>query len=85
VPTVIIPFFGDQEFWGQKVAALGVGTEPIPHKQLTPEKLAQAIQKAVTDQTMRQRAATLGEQIRSEDGIANAVVVVEEVGKSLFS
>ncbi|BAY38070.1 glycosyl transferase family 28 [Nostoc sp. NIES-2111] len=85
VPTVIIPFFGDQEFWGQRVAALGVGTEPIPHKQLTPEKLAQAIQKAITDQTMRQRAHTLGQQIRSEDGIANAVAVVEEVEKSLFS
>ena len=30
VPTVIIPFFGDQGFWGQRVAVLGVGTAPIP-------------------------------------------------------
>ena len=25
VPSVIIPFFGDQPFWGRRVAALGVG------------------------------------------------------------
>jgi hypothetical protein len=39
VPTIIIPFFGDQGFWGQRVADLGVGTAPIPRKQLTAERL----------------------------------------------
>ncbi|MBD2252349.1 glycosyltransferase [Nostoc parmelioides] len=79
VPTIIIPFFGDQGFWGQRVASLGVGTEPIPRKQLTAERLAQAIQLAVTDQTMRQRAADLGAKIRTEDGIANVVAVIQEI------
>ena len=81
VPTIIIPFFGDQGFWGQRVAELGVGTEPIPRKRLTVEQLAQAIQKAVTDQKMRQRAANLGAKIQTEDGIANAVAVVQEIEK----
>ena len=79
VPTVIIPFFGDQGFWGQRVAKLGVGTEPIPRKQLTAERLAQVIQTAVTDQMMRQRAAALGAKIRAEDGIASAVAVIQEI------
>lgn len=79
VPTIIIPFFGDQGFWGERVAELGVGTEPIPRKQLTAERLAQAIRKAVTDQTMRQRAADLGAKIRAEDGIANAVAIIQEI------
>ncbi len=79
VPTIITPFFGDQSFWGQRVAELGVGTEPILRKQLTVERLAQAIQQAVTDQTMRQRAAKLGAKIREEDGIANAVSVIQEI------
>jgi UDP:flavonoid glycosyltransferase YjiC (YdhE family) len=79
VPTVIIPFFGDQGFWGQQVADLGVGTEPIPRKQLTAQRLAQAIQTAVTDQMMRQRAAALGAKIREEDGIASAVAVIQEI------
>jgi len=31
----------------------------------------------VTDQTLRQRAAEIGEHIRAEDGITNAVYVIE--------
>jgi len=81
VPSVVIPFFGDQPFWGQRVAALGVGPEPIPRKQLTVERLAQAVQRAVTDQAMRQRAANLGAKIQAEDGIARAVAVVQQIEK----
>ncbi|MBD3885225.1 glycosyltransferase family 1 protein [Phormidium tenue FACHB-886] len=77
VPTVIIPFFGDQGFWGQRVADLGVGTAPIPRQKLTAERLAQAIQMAVSDRSMRQRAASLGEKIRAEDGVTNAVAIIQ--------
>lgn len=76
VPSIIIPFFGDQLFWGQQVEKLGVGTAPIPRKKLTVELLAQAIDIAVTDPVMRQQAANLGAKIQTEDGIANAVRVI---------
>jgi sterol 3beta-glucosyltransferase len=79
VPTIVIPFFGDQPFWGQRVAELGVGVAPISRKQLTDERLAKAIHRAVTDQSMRQRAADLGAKIRAEDGIANAVAVINTI------
>jgi UDP:flavonoid glycosyltransferase YjiC (YdhE family) len=79
VPSVVIPFFGDQPFWGQRVAELGVGPEPIPRRKLTVERLAQAIQEALTDQTMRQRAANLGSKIQAEDGIARAVALVQQI------
>lgn len=79
VPTIVIPFFGDQPFWGQRVAELGVGLEPISRKQLTTERLAEAIHRAVTDRPMRQRAADLGAKIQAEDGIANAVAIVHEI------
>jgi len=81
VPSIVIPFFGDQLFWGQRVAELGVGPEPIPRKKLTVERLAKAIKKAVTDQTMRQRAANLGAKIQAEDGIARVVAVVQDMEK----
>jgi sterol 3beta-glucosyltransferase len=79
VPSIVVPFFGDQPFWGQRVAELGVGPEPIPRKKLTVERLAQAIHQALTDQTMRQRAANLGSKIQAEDGIARAVAVVQQI------
>jgi UDP:flavonoid glycosyltransferase YjiC (YdhE family) len=79
VPTVIIPFFGDQPFWGARIAELGVGPDPIPRKKLTAERLAQAIRDAVEGEEMRQRAAHLGKSIRSEDGVANAVEIIQQV------
>ena len=79
VPSVIVPFFGDQPFWGQRVAELGVGPAPVPRKRLTAERLAQAIDEAVTDEAMRERAARLGAQIRAEDGVAQAVAVVQGI------
>ena len=75
VPTIITPFFADQPFWGYRVKELGVGSAPIPQKDLTAEKLAAAIQTATSDKAMRDRACTLGEKIRSEDGVKRAVEI----------
>jgi UDP:flavonoid glycosyltransferase YjiC (YdhE family) len=69
IPTLVTPFALDQFGWGKIVADLGVGPKAIPVKKLTAEKLAAAIQTAVTDIEMRERAAALGKKIRAEDGI----------------
>ncbi|KZF22019.1 glycosyltransferase family 1 protein [Xylona heveae TC161] len=66
-PTVIVPFFGDQPFWGAMVAKAGAGPAPIPHKQLTTDTLAAAIQEALQPSAL-ERAKELGELIRSEKG-----------------
>jgi UDP:flavonoid glycosyltransferase YjiC (YdhE family) len=77
-PTVICPFFGDQPFWGRRVAALGVGPAPIPQKKLTAARLAAALRTVAEDAAMRMRAQTLGEAIRSEDGVGRAVALLEQ-------
>jgi sterol 3beta-glucosyltransferase len=66
----------DQPFWGQRVADLGVGPQPIPRKRLSVERLAAAITVATTDVEMQRRAAILGERIRAEDGVAKAVEMI---------
>ena len=79
VPSIVVPFFGDQLFWGQRVAALGAGPQPIPRKRLTATRLAKAIEQALTDERMRRDAAELGAKIRAEDGIVGAVAVIKQI------
>lgn len=77
VPSIITPFFGDQFFWGQQVAILGVGPAPIPRKKMTAEALGEAIRRAATEPEMREQADRLGAAIRAEDGVARAVLALE--------
>lgn len=77
IPTIVVPFFYDQPFWGYRVAKLGVGPKPIPRKQLSVERLVTAITTAVTDNEMQKRAAALGERIRAEDGVSRAVKFIK--------
>ncbi len=76
VPSIVVPFMADQPFWGGRVQALGVGPRPIPRKELTAPRLAEAIRTAVHDQAMRRRAADLGRRLRAENGVAHAVGVI---------
>lgn len=76
-PSIVVPFMGDQEFWGRRVAALGAGPMPIPRRQLDAKRLAGAIAQAVTDNAMRDRAADLGRRLRDEDGVAAAVARID--------
>lgn len=75
-PTVVCPAFGDQPFWGRRLAALGVGPSPIHRRHLTPRALARAIRHAVEDGGIRERAAALGARIRAEDGVRQAIGLI---------
>ena len=77
VPSIVTPFFGDQPFWGRRVHELGVGPAPISRRRLSVDRLAKAISIAVTDGTMTQRAAQLGKKIRNEDGVGQAIAIIE--------
>lgn len=77
-PTVITPFMGDQPFWGKQVYNLSVGPRPILGKRLSVNRLADAITRAVTEQTIITRAAELGKKIRSENGVARAVEIIHQ-------
>lgn len=66
-PTFVVPFFGDQPFWGAMVARADAGPEPIPYKKLTAESLAESIQHCLKPETI-EKAKSLGEKIREEEG-----------------
>lgn len=73
IPQVIVPFFGDQPFWGQRVFELGVGPLPIPRRKLTTTRLVRALSKATSDPDMRARARAVQSSICHEDGVKTAV------------
>ena len=77
IPSVMIPFFGDQPFWGRRYHTLGIIPKPIPQKQLTVERLAAAIKIATSDEAIRSRVAALSARIRAEDGVARAVEILQ--------
>jgi sterol 3beta-glucosyltransferase len=77
VPAVTIPHMTDQFVWARRLHELGASPEPIPRRELTVGRLAEAIRRAVTDEEMRRRAGDLGTRIATEDGVAQAVDVFE--------
>lgn len=73
-PTMIVPFFGDQPFWGAMVSKAKAGAhECIPYKQLTAERLAEGIKQCLTDEA-KQNVQEIADSIAKEgDGALNAV------------
>ena len=77
VPSVIVPMFGDQFFWGWCVRELGAGPEPIPRNKLTVANLTRAIQQAIYNDDIKNNASQIGQQIRAENGVEIAVSMIE--------
>lgn len=70
VPTIVKPFFGDQFFFAMRIEDLGVG---ICLKRLTAVNFRKALKDATTDGRIIEAARKLGEKIREEDGVKNAI------------
>ncbi|MCL4878397.1 MAG: glycosyltransferase [Anaerolineae bacterium] len=81
VPTVIVPHNADQPYWGRLAMQLGVGTDPIPRRKLTVDKLAAAIEEATTNRAMQTKAAELSQKIAGEEGLGEAVKRVSDLLK----
>ncbi|CZS90925.1 related to sterol glucosyltransferase [Rhynchosporium agropyri] len=71
-PTTIVPFFGDQPFWGHMVAAAGAGPRPLAYKELTSQKIADAIQFCLKPEALT-AAAGIALKMRKESGVKTAV------------
>ncbi|KAG6524381.1 hypothetical protein ZIOFF_014290 [Zingiber officinale] len=71
-PTTIVPFFGDQPFWGDRVHARGLGPQPIPVDQFSLQKLVDSI-KFMMDPKVKDNAVELAKAMETEDGVSGAV------------
>jgi len=71
VPAVLVPHFADQWFWAQRVEQLSAGAS-IPRARLTPDRLARAIDTALT----MPFPAQLASQLQVEAGADRAARLV---------
>lgn len=76
-PTVVVPFFGDQPFWGQMIARAGAGPVPVPFKQMTAESLAESIKFALRPD-VEAGAKKMAENIAQENGAEAATQIFLE-------
>lgn len=78
IPTLVIPHVIDQFYWGQRIYELGVGPKPIRRTDLDAKKLVGAITSLVQDNELKNNATRLGNKVRSEKGLENAVRIIED-------
>ncbi len=76
IPQLIIPHGMDQLFWGKQVAYSGAGTLPIEIDKLSETILVAAIHQFELPK-MRLQAQRIGEEIHGEDGVGQAVQIIE--------
>lgn len=72
IPSIIVPFYGDQPFWARCLHRKGVAPPALDRKVLSSDAMAGAL-KAAQDPTMVHRAFELGCAIRAEDGVGEAL------------
>lgn len=75
LPVIIISFYTDQPTWGKIAERMQFGVH-IPVKKLKADKLLSAITKVETE-GVKNNAAIIGEKIRNENGLENAVNELE--------
>ncbi|MFJ2770788.1 glycosyltransferase [Streptomyces sp. NPDC087300] len=79
VPAVPVPVMADQPFWAARLAALGAATGPIPFKELTAPRLADALCRAVREPGHADAAAGLARTMAAEDGAGQVLKAVERI------
>ena len=78
IPALVIPHIADQFYWGQRVYELGVGPKPIRRENLEINGLVASLSELMQNDNLQDTASKLGEKIRSEHGIENAVKLIEK-------
>lgn len=82
VPSVVVPFGGDQQHWGRILVQRGLSPQVLPVDKLTAGSLARAIWVAVNDRDLQQRAKSFGESIHRENGVTRAIEIVDQYFRS---
>jgi sterol 3beta-glucosyltransferase len=83
VPQLVMPFVGDQRFWGRRAHRLGLGPPPLEARAATASRLAQRV--GLLGDPARYAGATraIATRMRGEDGVSRAVALIEATATRL--
>jgi UDP:flavonoid glycosyltransferase YjiC (YdhE family) len=79
IPSVVVPFYGDQPFWARCLQRRGVAPAALERKRLDAATLTEALL-ATQQPSMQEAAAQLGRAVRAEDGIGAALTQLRAWG-----
>ena len=75
VPSMAVPYFADQPFWGRRLFEVGIGARPLPRSRLAAEPLAERIG-SFGREALRTRSRRVGAAMRDEGGRDRAADLV---------
>jgi UDP:flavonoid glycosyltransferase YjiC (YdhE family) len=78
VPSIVTPFAGDQFFWAERLRLAGVAPAAVDGRRPNTAAFAAALDFIATA-PVRNRAQALGEMMRAENPVANAVTTLETI------
>jgi acyl transferase domain-containing protein/UDP:flavonoid glycosyltransferase YjiC (YdhE family)/thioesterase domain-containing protein/acyl carrier protein len=79
IPSIIIPVMIDQPFWANLAYELGTCPKPIPFRNLTSSRLRTALNRALNDSTILEKAGQIGRMLKNEDGVVNTVDTINRI------
>ncbi len=77
-PTLVIPFAGDQSFWGNQVYRSGSGPKPIPRDSLSVRKLTRALLDLKNNGGYAESALRVRDGMSREHGVRSAADFIEK-------
>jgi UDP:flavonoid glycosyltransferase YjiC (YdhE family) len=77
-PSVVVAHLADQFFWGDELARLGAAGPKLTRRELDAGTLAEALRRVLDSPDMQARAAALGAAMAREQGLDQAVRLIEE-------
>ncbi len=79
IPSIILPFFGDQYFWSQRLHEIKYGTKALTLETLTSQGLKETIQEVEVDTELHSRLASLSQKLQTENGVEETVKFLESL------
>jgi len=78
VPSIVVPFAGDQFFWAERLRLAGVAPDAVNGRRPEVSAFVRALDFAQTS-AARASASALGERMRAENGVTDAVAALERI------